>query len=194
MESSDSADRAKHKVVTLRTAIKEAKSFLQNGGTYWYVVEIVRRLVFFGDPEELWDLRIKPIGEFHELCLKGNMLGKINCRVYFKFIAERKEVLILKTYKKEEDGKTPRFIIINLEDRLCRLFQFRKIEGTGNFGVSESQLNSRCIERTIMEEQSIMTAAVKEIMINVTAISDPLVTADRRKTIEAIAGEDGESA
>ena len=117
-DTSDKANRSKHKIVVLRTAIKEAKAFLQNGGAYLHVVQIVRRLVHFGDPEELWDLRIKPIEDFHELCLKGNMLGKTNCRIYFKFLPERGEILILKAYKKDEEGKTPRFIVINLEDRL----------------------------------------------------------------------------
>lgn len=104
-------------VVALQIAIKEAKA-VTTDGQYAYLVSLAKRLVSFGDPRELWDMRIKPIDQYFELCAKGNLLGNLNIRLYFKLLDQWNEVVILKSWKKEIEGKTPRHIILNLDDRL----------------------------------------------------------------------------
>lgn len=85
---------------------------------YWYVVPFVRRLSEFGDLKSTADLDIKQINDFWELRLKGGFLGRKNIRIYFAFVAERHEVVVLMTYKKEEDRRVSPSILITLEDRL----------------------------------------------------------------------------
>lgn len=104
-------------VVVLPHAVREAKEILNNG-QYFHVVEVVKRLVHFGDEVELWDLRIEAIDDFYELKLKGGMVGKVNLRVYFADLSSQNEIVVLKTYKKEVEDKTPRHVVITLEDRL----------------------------------------------------------------------------
>ena len=55
---------------------------------------------------------------FWELREKGGILGRTNLRVYFGTIPEDKEAVIAKAYKKEEDGKTPRYVIFSVEHRM----------------------------------------------------------------------------
>ncbi|QDU05419.1 hypothetical protein V6x_51560 [Gimesia chilikensis] len=105
-------------VVVLPCAVKEAKKILGNEGKYFHIVEIVKRLVHFGDRNELWDLRIDSIGDFYELKLKGHLLGKVNLRIYFAELEDSGEIVVLKSYKKEDEHQTPRHIVINLEHRL----------------------------------------------------------------------------
>lgn len=103
-------------LVVLESAVREARGML-NDGQYWHVADIVKRLVWFGSPEQLADLRIAPIEGFHELKLKGHLLGKINLRIYFADLSAQNEIVVLKTYKKEEEHQVGRHIILNLEDR-----------------------------------------------------------------------------
>jgi hypothetical protein len=85
---------------------------------YWYVVPFVQRLGEFGDLMATADLDLKQIGDFWELRLKGGFLGKKNIRVYFAFVRKRREVVVLMTYKKEEDRRVSPSILITLDDRL----------------------------------------------------------------------------
>ena len=82
------------------------------------MVPFVRRLVEWGDRKATSDLDVKQCGDFWELRLKGGFLGKINLRIYFAFISERREIVVLMTYKKEEDRRVSPSVSITLEDRL----------------------------------------------------------------------------
>lgn len=104
-------------VVALREPKDEAKALL-NDVQYWEAVCIVKRLSDFGDRQATSDLSIKPFGDFWELRLKGGFVKNLNLRIYFAFIADRNEVVVLKTYKKEEDRRTCPAIMDTLEDRL----------------------------------------------------------------------------
>ena len=53
-------------VVVLEVAKKEGHKILSDF-QYDHVVEILKRLVHFGDPEETADLDIEPIASFYEL-------------------------------------------------------------------------------------------------------------------------------
>ena len=83
---------------------------------YACLVGIVKRLADFGDRKATVDLDIQPFGDFWELRLKGGFLRRLNVRVYFAY--ERKEVIILMTYKKEEDRQVSPHVAVTLEDRL----------------------------------------------------------------------------
>jgi len=114
--SEDGGGRSR-RVVALAKAKREGSDIL-TPEQYWETVGLIRRLVDFGEPAETVDLDIKPFGEFFELRVKGGFVRRINLRVYFAFIEERNEVVILMTYKKEEDRRVSPHIRITLEDRL----------------------------------------------------------------------------
>ena len=104
-------------VIILGLAKKEGRKILSDV-QYDHVVEVLRRLVDFGNSEEIGDLDIRSIESFFELREKGGVLGKINLRVYFGTIPEGHELVIAKAYKKEDDGATPRHVVILVENRL----------------------------------------------------------------------------
>ena len=104
-------------VVVLGIAKKEGHKIL-SGPQYDHVVEILKRLVDFDNPEEIGDLDIRSIESFFELREKWGILGRINLRVYFGTIPEDRELVVAKAYKKEDDGPTPRHIVISVEERL----------------------------------------------------------------------------
>lgn len=104
-------------VVVLRAPKKEGHEIL-NDFQYWHVAKVIMRLADFGDKAAIADLRINPFGKYWALKLKGGVLKKVNLRVYFAFLGDRREIVILKTYKKEEEGQAPPHIEITLDDRL----------------------------------------------------------------------------
>jgi hypothetical protein len=104
-------------VVILEAAIKEGRKILSQT-QYEHIVSILKRLVDFGNDEELSDLKIEQISSFWELKEKGGILGKINLRIFFGTIPEERELVVAKTYKKEAENQTPSYIIIAVEDRL----------------------------------------------------------------------------
>ena|SRR5436190_6875893 len=106
----------RRRVVVLKRSKDEGKKILSNL-QYACVVEVVKRIGDFDDHEEAWDLDIRRFGDFYELRMKGSFLGKINLRVYFAYLKDRDEVLVLKTYKKEQEDQTPPYIMETLKDR-----------------------------------------------------------------------------
>jgi hypothetical protein len=115
--TSEVSEPSKWTVVVLEVARKEGHKILSDL-QYDHVVEILKRLADFGNAEETADLDIEPISSFYELKEKGGPLGRINLRVYFGAIPERREIVIAKAYKKEEMGALPPHVIISVEDRL----------------------------------------------------------------------------
>jgi hypothetical protein len=123
-------------VVALAWAKDEAREVL-NPEQYATTVEIVKRLADFGNQKETADLDIAPFGKFWELKLKGGYLRKINFRAYFAHLADRAEVVILKSYKKEEERRVSPHIMHTLEDRLEQ-YLAGKCVGSSTFDRSES--------------------------------------------------------
>jgi len=113
----EEAQNAKWVVVVLGAAKKEGHKIL-NDVRYDHVVSILKRLVDFGNLDELSDLDIEPIESFYELKEKGGILGKINLRIYFGTFPDERELVIVKTYKKEEENAVPRHVIVLVENRL----------------------------------------------------------------------------
>ena len=104
-------------VVALGEAKQEARKILDDV-QYWELVNRVKRLSEFGDPLAMADLSIRKFGAYWELRCKGGFLNRINLRVYFKRLRNRGEIVVLKTYKKEEDGKVCPSVKETLDDRL----------------------------------------------------------------------------
>jgi len=110
-------ENAKWVVVVLGAAKREGHKIL-NDVRYDHVMSIVKRLVDFGNLDEVGDLDIEPIGSFYELKEKGGILGKINLRIYFGTFPDVRELVVAKTYKKEEENALSRHVIVLVENRL----------------------------------------------------------------------------
>jgi hypothetical protein len=107
----------KWELVVLPVVKKEGHKILSDV-QYDHVVEVLKRLVDFGNKEEIGDLDIKPIQSFFEPKEKGGLLGRINLRVYFGTFPEENKLVIAKAYKKDEEGPPPRHIVLLVQDRL----------------------------------------------------------------------------
>lgn len=116
-QDSNDSDFCRQTVVALAWAKDEAKEVL-NEDQYATAVEIVKRLADFGNTDATSDLDIAPFGDYWELKLKGGFLRRINFRIYFAHLPDRTEVVILKSYKKEEDRRVSPHIMYTLDDRL----------------------------------------------------------------------------
>lgn len=105
-----------YKVGYIPKAQKEGQKLL-NEVQYAYAVRQAQRLRFWDDSEEMGLLRIEAVDEFHELKMKGNVLGKTNLRVFFAVFDDEKLVVVLGVYKKEEEDELPRHVIIGMRNR-----------------------------------------------------------------------------
>jgi hypothetical protein len=104
-------------IVALAKPKKEARQMLTDE-QYWDLVGYIKRLYDFGNPKATSDLQIRRLEEFWELRVKGGFIRNINLRIYFAYLQERNEIVILMSYKKEEDHQVSSHIRIILEDRL----------------------------------------------------------------------------
>jgi len=104
-------------VVALRVACSEGRDIL-TPGQYEHVKDLLKQLVGFGSQTYDQMIRIEPFGDFWKFKEKGGVLGKINLRVYFAHVKSRNEVVLLLTYKKEDDGKVGSHMRIRLANRL----------------------------------------------------------------------------
>jgi hypothetical protein len=116
-DSGEGLGGRKPTIVVLGASKAEARAILSDS-QYWYAVGLVKRLVDFGNKAATTDLRIGPFKKFWSLKLKGGMLKKINLRIYFAFVQEKNEIVVLMTYKKEEMRRVSPHVAITLEDRL----------------------------------------------------------------------------
>jgi hypothetical protein len=105
------------KVVALAKAKKECWEICTEE-QYWDTVGFVQMLIDFGDPKATDVLDIRPFRQFWELRLKGGFIKNINLRIYFAYVSDSNEIVILMAYKKEEDRRVSPHIYITLEDRL----------------------------------------------------------------------------
>ena len=103
-------------VVALQIACSEGRDIL-TAGQYEHVKDLLKQLVGFGSQSYDKMIHVEPIGDFWEFKEKGGVLGKINLRVYFAHIKSRNEVVLLHSYKKEDDGKVGPHMQIRLRNR-----------------------------------------------------------------------------
>ena len=85
---------------------------------YAHVVQLFDELAFESNPSKSETQDVRSIEEFYELRDKGGVLGKKNVRVYFAIIKNRKLILALSVYKKEDESTTPPHIITRVRNRL----------------------------------------------------------------------------
>ena len=104
------------KIDVLPIAAKEGWEML-TPGQYLHIKDQVRQLVGFGIKRYESNLTIAPFGDFWELKDKGGTLGRKNVRVYFAFNSELNKIIVLHTYKKEDDGAAPPHINLRLKNR-----------------------------------------------------------------------------
>jgi hypothetical protein len=112
--------RKSFRIRPLVQAKRDADGFL-NDLQYLHLVSIVRNLKFWGQCDRMTMLDVKPIDRFFELREKGGPLGKINARVYFAVFPKTREIWVLGAYKKEDEGQTPKHIIVRIRNRLRQL-------------------------------------------------------------------------
>jgi len=101
----------------LEAAERDAKRFLTEE-QYIHAIQLFEDLAYESDPTKSETQDVRKIFEFYELRDKGGILGKINLRIYFTIIEEKKLILVLATYKKEDDGQVPPHIVIRVRNRL----------------------------------------------------------------------------
>ena len=104
------------RVVVIGIAAKEGWEEL-TPGQYLHLKDLVKQLVGVGRKEYESHLNIGPFGDFWELKEKGGTLGRKNMRVYFRFDSNVNDVVVLHTYKKEDDGQAPPHIKTRLKNR-----------------------------------------------------------------------------
>jgi hypothetical protein len=110
--------RTKLEVIHLEAFHKDLCKFL-NPGQCFYMELLANRLERFGDAETTADLRIDKIGNgLWELKAKGNVLGKINVRVFFSPVPGHAQVVVLGAFKKENEGSTPPHRVAKMQNRL----------------------------------------------------------------------------
>lgn len=75
-------------------------------------------MAYESDPTKSATQDVRKIQEFHELRDKGGILGKIDLRVYFVVVEERRLILVLATYKKEDEDQVASHIVTRVRNRL----------------------------------------------------------------------------
>lgn len=107
----------KWSVYYLERAGKEAKDLL-NSSQHRHVLDAIRALAGEEDPRRPACEEVSPIDDFHELKLKGGLLGKINLRVFFDILDDQKAILLVHAWKKEAEAQTPSHVKRTVSKRL----------------------------------------------------------------------------
>jgi len=111
----------------LTLAHDEAQAILDQA-QYAHVVDEIRALASENDPTRAETVSVDAIETYYELRMKGGALGKINLRVFFTVLTERRRIVILGVIKKEAEGQTPVWAKVRTRVRLRRLL-------AGEFGI-----------------------------------------------------------
>lgn len=96
---------------------KEAHKILTDD-QYAHVVQQFEILAGEVNPRGSRIVDVRPIESFHELRDKGGILGKINLRVYYTVLDDKKKIVVLGCYKKEDEGATPVRIKARMRNRM----------------------------------------------------------------------------
>jgi hypothetical protein len=101
----------------LEVAEKEARKLLTDD-QYDHVLRLFDDLACEVDPTKSETLDIGAIEDFYELKDKGGILGKINLRAYFVVVGNKRLIVVLMVYKKEEEHQTPEHVKACVRNRL----------------------------------------------------------------------------
>ena len=93
-------------VVLLDQAVREARVFLSED-QYGHLSDQVRHLAEQVDPTHPAGLSVDAVEDFFELREKGGPLGKLNVRLFFFLDKKRKRIVVIGSFKKENNGPTP---------------------------------------------------------------------------------------
>jgi hypothetical protein len=110
---------AKWSLSYLKVAAEEGRKILTQDVQYDHAVDQVELLACEDDPTHPKALlEVQQHGDFYELKEKGGVLRKINLRVYFILVDRPTKTLwVIGCYKKEDEGQTPRQIVIKMKTR-----------------------------------------------------------------------------
>jgi hypothetical protein len=103
-------------LVALKKAKKEGKQILTDE-QYWYLVGLVYRPYDFADQEATSDLTIRKYRDFWEFQVDGGFIRNLSLSVFFAFVPDRNEVVVLMVYERDEGKSIPPYIYYLLEDR-----------------------------------------------------------------------------
>jgi hypothetical protein len=109
-------------VVVLDAARDEAMRFL-NDEQYDHLALQVCEMARDANPTQCQFLDIKSISNFYELRDTGGVLGKINARVFFAILHDRRLILILGTMNKNNNDQTATYKVELMNVRLRRYLQ-----------------------------------------------------------------------
>jgi hypothetical protein len=104
----------------LEVVAKEGKKFL-NEEQYFHAIHLCEELACESNPALSETQDVSKIDEFYELRDKGGILGNINLRIYFALFdkeVQRKIIVVLAAYKKEDEHQVAQHIIIRVRNRL----------------------------------------------------------------------------
>ena len=101
----------------LDVANKDAGRIL-NEDQHAHMRQQVRDLATHRNPRISETQNVAPIDRFYELRDKGGVLGKISVRVFFAVFDEEKLIVVLGCHKKENEGQTPRHIVVKMRNRM----------------------------------------------------------------------------
>ncbi len=101
----------------LDKADSDARKVL-DGDQYAHVIGLFDLLATEQNPRVPQTVDVRPIDAFYELRDKGGILGKLNIRVYFAVFDRESLVLVLGCRKKEQEKKTPPYVITTMRNRL----------------------------------------------------------------------------
>ncbi len=101
----------------IEKAAHEGRKIL-NEVQYAHTVQQFDELALEEEPTKSPTQEIEEVENFYELKDKGGVLGKINLRVYFAIIKEKRIIVVLCVYKKEEEGQVPSYIKTKVRNRL----------------------------------------------------------------------------
>jgi hypothetical protein len=102
----------------LKVASEEGRTFLSEV-QYDHAVHQFEALACEKDPSHpKCAVDVQSHGDFLEMRDKGGVLRKINLRVYFILVDKpSKTIVVLGAYKKEDEGQTPRQVVIKMRNR-----------------------------------------------------------------------------
>ena len=98
-------------------AAEDARKFLSET-QYSHAVQQFETLATGADPRRSQMQDVRAVEDFFELRDKGGVLGRVNLRVYFAVLEDRRMILVLGCDKKEQDGKMATHMRIRMRNRL----------------------------------------------------------------------------
>lgn len=85
------------------------------------LVRLFLEMAEYADPLSARIARVERISDYYELKEKGGIFKKLNVRVYFTIEEDSRTIVVMSVYKKEEEGKVHRHMLLRNKERLRRI-------------------------------------------------------------------------